>query len=134
MKNAGSFKSRKLFSKKKEQSHANIPPVSAAPFPASYLIPTPAALPAERADADRERIQEILSRAEVQEQLIAQGVDLAEVEARVAALSAEEAHQMAEQLEQLPAGAGVVGALLVVFIVLLVTDILGLTNVFPFTR
>lgn len=41
---------------------------------------------------------------------------------------------MAEQLEQLPAGASVVGALLVVFIVLLVTDILGLTNVFPFTR
>ena len=70
----------------------------------------------------------------MQEQLIAQGVDLAEVDARVAALSDEEARQMAEQLEQLPAGAGVVGALLVVFIVLLVTDILGLTNVFPFTR
>jgi len=108
--------------------------VSAAPLPASDLFSTQAALSAESADADRERIQEILSRAEVQEQLIAQGVDLAEVEARVAALSAEEAHQMAEQLEQLPAGAGVVGALLVVFIVLLVTDILGLTNVFPFTR
>lgn len=108
--------------------------VSAAPLPASDLISTQAALSAERADADRERIQEILSRTEVQEQLIAQGVDLAEVEARVAALSAEEAQLMAEQLEQLPAGASVVGALLVVFIVLLVTDILGLTNVFPFTR
>lgn len=108
--------------------------VAAAPLPASDLISTQAALSAERADADRERIQEILSRAEVQEQLIAQGVDLAEVDARVAALSAEEAQLMAEQLEQLPAGASVVGALLVVFIVLLVTDILGLTNVFPFTR
>jgi len=108
--------------------------VSAAPLPPSDLISTQAALSAESADADRERIQEILSRAEVQEQLIAQGVDLAEVEARVAALSAEEAQLMAEQLEQLPAGASVVGALLVVFIVLLVTDILGLTNVFPFTR
>jgi len=108
--------------------------VAAAPLPASELVSTQAALSAESADADRERIHEILSRAEVQEQLIAQGVDLAEVEARVAALSPEEAHQMAEQLEQLPAGASVVGALLVVFIVLLVTDILGLTNVFPFTR
>lgn len=108
--------------------------VAAAPLPASELVSTQAALSAESADADRERIHEILSRAEVQEQLIAQGVDLAEVEARVAALSPEEAHQMADQLEQLPAGASVVGALLVVFIVLLVTDILGLTNVFPFTR
>ncbi|MBA2780233.1 PA2779 family protein [Billgrantia kenyensis] len=108
--------------------------VSAAPLPAGDLVSTQAALSAERGDADRERIHEILSRTEVQDQLIAQGVDLAEVDARVAALSDEEARQMAEQLEQLPAGASVVGALLVVFIVLLVTDILGLTNVFPFTR
>ncbi|MBZ0329175.1 PA2779 family protein [Halomonas sp. ANAO-440] len=107
---------------------------TAAPVPASDLVTTQAALSAERPDADRERIHEILSRADVQEQLIAQGVDLDEVEARVAALSDEEARQMAEQLEQLPAGASVVGALLFVFVVLLVTDILGLTNVFPFTR
>ncbi|WP_444677397.1 PA2779 family protein [Halomonas sp. E19] len=106
----------------------------AAPSPGTSLISTQAALSAERQNADRERIQEILSRTEVQEQLIAQGVDLAEVDARVAALTDEEARLMAEQLEQLPAGASVVGALLVVFIVLLVTDILGLTNVFPFTR
>ncbi|KAA0014355.1 PA2779 family protein [Billgrantia pellis] len=107
---------------------------TAAPLPASDLVSTQAALSAESATADRERIQEILSRADVQEQLVAQGVDLDEVEARVAALSDEEARQMAEQLDQLPAGASVVGALLVVFLVLLVTDILGLTNVFPFTR
>lgn len=108
--------------------------VSAAPLPASELVSTQAALSAERADSDRERINEILSRTDVQEQLVAQGVDLAEVEARVAALSDEEARQMAEQLDQLPAGASVVGALVLIFLVLLVTDILGLTNVFPFTR
>ncbi|PMR76993.1 PA2779 family protein [Billgrantia endophytica] len=109
--------------------------VSAAPVATgSGLVTTQAALSAERTDADRERIQEILSRADVQEQLIAQGVDLAEVDARVAALSDEEARQMADQLEQLPAGASAVGALLLVFVILLVTDILGLTNVFPFTR
>ncbi|MCH4563466.1 MULTISPECIES: PA2779 family protein [Halomonas] len=114
-------------------------PVAAAPqaTPGSDLISTQAALNAERPQTDRERIHEILAREEVQQQLVAQGVDLAEVEARVAALSDEEAAQMAEQLEQLPAGAGVgsvVGALFAVFVILLVTDILGLTNVFPFTR
>ncbi|MFY0990403.1 PA2779 family protein [Halomonas sp. C05BenzN] len=111
-------------------------PVAAAPqpTPGSDLITTEAALNAERGQGDRERIQEILARDDVQQQLLAQGVDLAEVEARVAALSDEEAAQMAEQLEQLPAGASVVGALVLIFLVLLVTDILGLTNVFPFTR
>ncbi|WP_386078025.1 PA2779 family protein [Vreelandella sp. F11] len=111
-------------------------PVAAAPAaPQSMdLVSTQSVLAADRAGADRERINEILARADVQDQLLKQGVDLDEVEARVAALSDAEAQQMAEQLEQLPAGAGVVGALFAVFIILLVTDILGLTDVYPFTR
>lgn len=112
----------------------SLPVVAAPAFVGSDLITTQVALNAERGQADRERIQEILTRTDVQEQLVAQGVDPAEVEARVAALSDTEAAQMAEQLEQLPAGASVVGALFAVFVILLVTDILGLTNVFPFTR
>nr|WP_290697813.1 PA2779 family protein [Halomonas sp. UBA3074] len=111
-------------------------PVAAAPAaPQSMdLVSTQSVLSADRAGADRERINEILARADVQDQLLKQGVDLDEVDARVAALSDAEAQQMAEQLEQLPAGAGVVGALFAVFIILLVTDILGLTDVYPFTR
>ena len=112
----------------------SLPVVAAPASVGSDLITTQAALNAERGQADRERIQEILTRTDVQEQLVAQGVDPAEVEARVAALSDTEAAQMAEQLDQLPAGASVVGALFAVFVILLVTDILGLTNVFPFTR
>nr|WP_295710335.1 PA2779 family protein [uncultured Halomonas sp.] len=111
-------------------------PVAAAPAaPQSMdLVSTQSVLSADRVGADRERINEILARADVQDQLLKQGVDLDEVDARVAALSDAEAQQMAEQLEQLPAGAGVVGALFAVFIILLVTDILGLTDVYPFTR
>lgn len=111
-------------------------PVAAAPIaPQSMdLVSTQSVLAGDRAGADRERINEILARADVQDQLLKQGVDLDEVEARVAALSDAEAQQMAEQLEQLPAGAGVIGVLFAVFIILLVTDILGLTDVYPFTR
>ncbi|MEQ6917209.1 PA2779 family protein [Halomonas aquatica] len=110
-------------------------PVAAAPASSgSGLVTTQDALNAERTRGDHERIHAILARDDVQEQLVAQGVDPAEVEARVAALSDAEAAQMADQLEQLPAGASVVGALFAVFVILLVTDILGLTNVFPFTR
>jgi hypothetical protein len=111
-------------------------PVAAAPqaAPDGDLISTRDALNAEQGLNARERIHDILARDEVQEQLLAQGVEPAEVEARVAALSDREAAEMADQLEQLPAGASVVGALFAVFVILLVTDILGLTNVYPFTR
>ncbi|WP_445401436.1 PA2779 family protein [Zobellella sp. An-6] len=99
------------------------------------LVSTQQLLATEQVNADRERIRELLARTEVHDQLVGLGVEPAEVEARVAALSDSEIRQMAEQLDSLPAGANaVVGALLTVFIILLVTDLLGLTKVFPFTR
>jgi len=65
-------------------------------------------------------------------------VNAAEVKARVAALTDQEAAQLAERIDQLPAGAdaggALISALLIIFIVLLITDILGVTKVFPFTR
>lgn len=111
-------------------------PVAAAPqaTPSSELVSTQDVLSADQVSADRERISEVLARQDVQDQLIAQGVDPADVEARVAALSDAEVRQMAEHLDDLPAGASVVGALVFIFVLLLVTDLLGLTNVFPFTR
>ncbi|WP_404377508.1 PA2779 family protein [Vreelandella aquamarina] len=114
---------------------SSLPVVAAPTAPQNMdLVSTQSVLAGDRAGADRERIYEILARADVQDQLLKQGVSPADVEARVAALSDAEARQMAEQLEQLPAGAGVVGALFAVFVILLVTDILGLTDVYPFTR
>lgn len=99
------------------------------------LVSTQQVLASEQVNADRARIGELLARTEVREQLAGFGVAPAEVEARVTALSDQEVRQMAEQLDNMPAGANaVVGALLTVFIILLVTDLLGLTNVFPFTR
>ncbi|WP_183323947.1 PA2779 family protein [Halomonas cerina] len=107
-------------------------PVAAAP--GTGLVGTEDALAANQTSTDRQQIREILARDDVQQQLLAQGVDPRDVKARVAALSDDEARQMAAQLEDLPAGASVVGALFAVFVILLVTDILGLTDVYPFTR
>jgi hypothetical protein len=53
----------------------------------------------------------------------------------VAALTDAEAAQLADQIDQAPAGASdILGVLVFIFVLLLVTDILGLTKVFPFTR
>jgi|SRR5262245_14399980 len=84
---------------------------------------------------ERERIATLLERADVQAQLQAYGVSPGEVKARVAALTDAEAAQLAAQIEELPAGgASILGVILIVFLVLLLTDILGYTKVFPFTK
>jgi len=87
---------------------------------------------------ERDTLLRLLDRAEVQSQLQAHGVSLEQAKARVAALSDAEAAQLIAQIESLPAGGDGVGvvvtALLIVFLVLLLTDILGLTKVFPFTK
>jgi hypothetical protein len=87
------------------------------------------------AGADRQRIAAVLERDEVRAQLAARGVSVGEAQARVAALSDAEAAELAARIDALPAGGiGVLGVALVVFLVLLLTDILGYTKIFPFTR
>lgn len=98
------------------------------------------ALPAQAGmiATDQGRMIEFLGRAEVQAQLQAYGVSAAEVKARLGALTDEEAALVAAQIDSLPAGGDALGTLisaaLIVFLVLLLTDILGFTKVFPFTR
>lgn len=86
------------------------------------------------AGAERGRISSLLDRADVRAQLQAYGVDAADVKTRVAAMTDEEAAQLAAQLDSLPTGGSIVGAIVLVFLVLLITDILGFTKIFPFTR
>lgn len=103
----------------------------AVPFPVhAAMVSTQAAL-----GSPHERIAEMLDRADVQAQLAARGVSAAEVKARVAALTDAEAAEIAARIDELPAGGvSILGAILIVFLVLLITDILGYTKVFPFTR
>ena len=82
----------------------------------------------------RERVDALLARQDVQAALEKNGVSTGEARARVEALSDDELDQLAANLDQLPAGSGILGLVFVTFIVLLVTDILGFTKVFPFTR
>ena len=87
------------------------------------------------AGAQRGRLATMLERTEVRERLQALGVDPAQARDRVAALSDEEAAQLAAQIDALPAGGvDALGVALIVFLVLLFTDIMGYTKIFPFTR
>lgn len=83
---------------------------------------------------DRSELKQFFDREDIAKALQAQGVNPEAAKARVDSMTEEEAQRLAAHIEQAPAGAGIVGVLFTVFIILLVTDILGLTKVFPFTR
>lgn len=98
-------------------------------------LPVRAGMVATEDVVDRERIANFVERAEIQAQLQAYGVNPADVKARIAALTDAEAAELAGKIDNLPAGGvSILGAILLVFLVLLLTDILGYTKVFPFTR
>ena len=98
------------------------------------MVGTDQVLSHELANQDRVRINAYLDREDVLAQLQQHGVTVGEAKARVDALTDDEVHNLVGKLDQLPAGGDVLGLLFTVFIVLLVTDILGFTKVFPFTR
>jgi len=87
------------------------------------------------ADSGRDRVAALLERSDVQARLQALGVSPADARARVAALSDAEAAQLAAEIDALPAGGSdFLVVALIVFLVLLFTDIMGYTKIFPFTR
>jgi hypothetical protein len=83
---------------------------------------------------DRERVRALFERTDVRAQLQARGVDATTVKNRVDAMTDSEITSIAGKLDSVPAGGDIIGTMVFIFLVLLVTDILGFTKVFPFTR
>ncbi len=87
---------------------------------------------------DRLAVQNFMERDDVRAEFEALGVSPREAQARVATLSDMEVAHLADQIEQMPAGQGalgsIIGAAVLIFIVLLITDLLGFTSVFGFTN
>ncbi len=100
------------------------------PAAQASLIGTQAALAQQNARHNHDRLQNLLARADVRAGLQARGVDPAQVQARVASLSDAEAQQLATQLDTLPAGGDALELVLLIFILLLITDLAGITHIF----
>lgn len=109
-----------------------VPPAGAA------LIGTEQVIQTQTAKANRIRVEQFLQREDVRRQIEALGVDGDEAAARVASLSDAEVEMIAGKIDQLPAGQGVIETIVIaagiVFIVLLITDLAGITDVFGFIR
>ena len=99
------------------------------------IVSTEQVVTAAAAEQNRAKVAATFERADVQAELQKMGISTDEARARVAAMSDAEAASVANKIDSLPAGGdGIVGAIVFIFVLLLVTDILGLTKVFPFTR
>jgi len=98
------------------------------------MVTTPDVIASEQAEYDRGQLLELLDRDDIQEQLLAMGVSAEHVQDRVNNMTDIEVAQLNDQLQNMPAGSGVIGVVLIVFIVFVVTDVLGATDIFPFIR
>lgn len=114
--------------------------VIAGPYQAAVaaLIPTENTVDSTAAAEARDNIKNFLSRQDAQEHLIARGISPDEAKARIDGLTDAEALMLSKHVDNLPAGGSavgiIVGAILLVFLILLITDLVGLTDVFPFVK
>jgi len=104
----------------------------------AQLIGTNTVIAVQKQEAARERVTAFLNRDDVQKVMVQRGVNVVEAQQRVASLSDAELTKISKAMEQLPAGGdgvgAVIGAVVFIFIVLLITDLLGLTHVFSFVN
>lgn len=102
------------------------------------MVDTETAINLDRIQNTRDYLKKVLSRNDVQKTLMEQGINPLEAKARVDSLSDSEVSQIADQIDQLPAAGGALEAIVVaavlVFLALLLTDVLGYTDIFPFVK
>ncbi|ABC28294.1 PA2779 family protein [Hahella aquimaris] len=96
------------------------------------MVSTDTQIQVEQQNYDREQIMRITGSDEAKEVLLSLGVSQEDVEARVANMTADEIAEFNKQINEMPAGASsAVGIILVIFVILIVLDLLGTTNIFP---
>ena len=102
------------------------------------MIDTGTAIAMTRQNDARARIVSFLDRQDVQLAMEQQGIAAEEARLRVASLTDDEVMQVSRVMDQLPAGGDgvgvVIGAAVLIFVILLLTDIAGLTHVFSFVN
>jgi len=102
------------------------------------MISTDSIIDVDRGQNPRDYLNNLLARKEIQAALVSQGLDPQEAQDRIDGLSDDEIGKFVDEMDQIPAGGGFLEAFIVIvfltFLILLVTDISGYTDVFPFVK
>lgn len=80
----------------------------------------------------RDSLQQLLEQQTARQQLQTWGVSPDQIRTRIDSLTDAELARINQQVNDLDAGGSVLGVLLVVFIVFVITDVIGATDIFPF--
>ena len=97
------------------------------------MIGTTTLLESAQSQQTRASLQELLNREDARQQLLALGISPDQARERVASLSDSELARINQGIEQLNAGGdSVLGILLIIFIIFVITDVIGATNIFSF--
>ena len=81
---------------------------------------------------DKQALLQTINREDVQQQLLSMGVNSADIESRISQMTHEEISQLNQQMTELPVGADALGTVVLVFLVFVITDVIGATDIFPF--
>jgi hypothetical protein len=102
------------------------------------MIGTETIIDRARGQEARDYLNRMMIREDMQTTFTACGITPLEAKARLDTLSDAEIMRLYHQMEQLPAGGSSLGtafiAVGVIFVILFITDLLGYTDVFSFTR
>lgn len=98
------------------------------------MIGTGEAVAQQQLSVDRAELKSMLDDKAVQDKLASMGVTQDQVEKRIDSLTADELAQFNSQLDQAPAGAGVVGIIVLFLVIFIITDMLCATNVYSFVN
>lgn len=95
------------------------------------MVTTPDVLQSQQSEYDRQQLVELLDREDVQKQLLDYGVSPEQVQDRVNNMTDAEVAQLNDQIADMPAG-GILGAILLIFVIFVITDVIGATDIFSF--
>ena len=104
------------------------------PMANAAMVGTPEVLYEQQQQVDRQQLLGMLEDQGVQEKLQAMGVDRSQVAERINSLTNAELAQFNQQLSEAPAGAGVVGVIVLFLVIFIITDMLCATDIFSFVK
>ena len=96
------------------------------------MIDTQTLIQTQNIETSRAHLNHLVSEENVINKMLELGVDPADVQARIAALTDDEVHQLDQRLDQMPAG-GVLATIGLVFVILLILEFTGVIDIFKKT-
>lgn len=106
------------------------------PMPAAQasMLGTAEVLQQQHQQVEREQLLSMLDDQAVKDKLVSMGVDREQVEQRINSLTPAELAEFNQQLSEAPAGAGVVGVIVLFLVIFIITDMLCATDIFSFIK